>query len=123
MRQLLQAVELRLAGGSYGSGRVEVKFGTSDWGTVCYPGFDDTDAGVVCRQLGLGSKGSARNYAYYGQGSGPIWMNDLECTGSESSLAECPFGGWKDWSKWGCAHWMDVSVECRGVLLLFFVCV
>ena len=24
------------------------------WGTVCYDGFDDTDASVACRSLGLG---------------------------------------------------------------------
>ena len=50
-------------------------------------GWDDTDAGVVCRQLRFGSSGTAIGSAGFGQGSGSIWLDSVTCAGSESTLA------------------------------------
>ena len=85
----LTDVSIRLVGGSsYSRGRVEVNY-NGEWGTVCDDGWDDTDAGVVCRQLGFGSSGTAIGSAGFGQGSGSIWLDSVTCTGNESTLASC----------------------------------
>ena len=45
--------EVRLAGGANNTeGRVEICL-NDEWGTVCDQMWDNTDASVVCRQLGL----------------------------------------------------------------------
>jgi len=46
---------------------------------------------------------------YYGSGTGPIWLTKIECTGNESSLAECRSPGW---SMQECRHVKDVSIYC-----------
>ena len=90
---------------------MEVNY-NGEWGTVCDDGWDDTDASVVCRQLGFGSSGRAIGSAGFGQGSGPIWLNSVTCTGNESTLASCGHAGVaiiRD-----CVHLKDASVKCRG---------
>ena len=67
------------------------------------------DANVVCRQLGFHSAGQALSGAHYGQGSGPIWMDDVACSGSESHIYDCRHRGW---GKHDCTHSRDASVQC-----------
>ena len=100
---------VRLVGGSsYNEGRVEVNY-NGEWGTVCDDGWDDTDAGVVCRQLGFGSSGTAIGSAYFGQGSGPILLDNVTCTGSELTLANCEHLGFGNTN---CNHSEDAGVRC-----------
>ena len=102
---------IRLVGGSsYNEGRVEVNY-NGQWGTVCDNGWDDTDAGVVCRQLGFGSSGTAIGSAGFGQGSGSIWLNRVTCTGNESILASCGHVGINITSD--CNHTKDAGVRCE----------
>ena len=80
-------------GGSISGGRVEV-FHNGTWGTVCDDYWDLNDAKVVCRQRGYGRAIKAYISAAFGPGDGTIWMDDINCTGSERSLTECPHNGW-----------------------------
>ena len=45
----------------------------------------------------------------YGPGEGPIWMDDLRCDGTETSLADCSHTGWE---RENCGHHEDVSISC-----------
>ena len=100
--------DVRLVDGSTEQeGRVEI-YHADEWGTVCDDRFVDDDAEVVCRQLGL-SGGQAHTRAHFGAGTGPIWMDDVRCSGDESRLADCPFRGW---GRNNCRHSEDVGVSC-----------
>ena len=100
---------IRLVNGStYYEGRVEVNY-DGEWGTVCDDGWSYTDARVVCRQLGF-YWGSAYTGAYFGQGSGPILLDDVTCTGSEATLSNCGHLGVG--STRNCDHSEDAGVRC-----------
>ena len=88
---------------------MEVNY-NGEWGTVCDDGWDDTDAGVVCKQLGFGSSGTAIKSAGFSQGSGPIWLDSLMCTGNESALAICGHLGVNITRS--CTHSKDAGAKC-----------
>ena len=44
--------------------------------------------------------------AYFGEGTGPILLDNLGCTGNESSLLECPY------TPHNCQHYEDAGVIC-----------
>ena len=88
---------------------MEVNY-NGEWGTVCDDGWDDTDAGVVCRQLGFGSSGTAIGSASFGQGSGPILLDSVTCSGNESTLASCGHLGVSVTRS--CSHTEDAGVRC-----------
>ena len=106
-------------GNSYNEGRVEVNY-NGEWGTVCDDGWDDTGAGVVCRQLGFGSSGTALGLARFGQGSGSIWLDSVICTGNESTLASCGHLGVGVTRS--CSHSEDAGVRCSGTQGIMVMC-
>ena len=103
------AAAVRLAGNSTHSGRVEV-YHEGSWGTVCGDGWDITDARVVCRELGYPGAVASYGGAHFGQGSGTIWLDDVQCTGREDSLTYCEHRGW---GRHNCMHQQDAGVVCQ----------
>ncbi|XP_052271836.1 LOW QUALITY PROTEIN: deleted in malignant brain tumors 1 protein-like [Dreissena polymorpha] len=106
-----QGLSVRLVNGSRPSeGRLEV-FYNNTWGTVCGDDFNNFAATVVCRMLGYNrnlGKAAVKYSATYGQGTGPKWLDDVRCNGSESSLFNCH----ANWGTHNCGHSKDVGVDC-----------
>uniref|UniRef100_A0A2K5CBR5 Scavenger receptor cysteine rich family member with 4 domains n=1 Tax=Aotus nancymaae TaxID=37293 RepID=A0A2K5CBR5_AOTNA len=110
-RTLPNGKKLRLVGGpSRCRGRLEVMHGGS-WGSVCDDDWDVVDANVVCRQLGCGLALPVPRPLAFGQGRGPILLDNVECRGQEAALSEC---GSRGWGVHNCFHYEDVAVLCDG---------
>ncbi|XP_072569311.1 scavenger receptor cysteine-rich domain-containing group B protein [Paramormyrops kingsleyae] len=92
-------------------GRVEVQH-NGTWGTVCDDDWDMVDANVVCRQLGCGSAIAVASSSAFGQGAGPILLDNVDCAGHETDLGQC---GSLGWGIHNCYHYEDVAVTCRGM--------
>ncbi|XP_032118975.1 soluble scavenger receptor cysteine-rich domain-containing protein SSC5D isoform X1 [Sapajus apella] len=92
------------------AGRLEV-WHAGHWGTVCDDNWDLRDATVACWELGCGKVRPRVGKTHYGPGTGPIWLDDMGCKGSEASLSDCPSG---EWGKHNCDHEEDVVLTCTG---------
>ena len=89
-------------------GRVEI-YHDGMWGTVCDDGWDQDDAEVVCRQLGYPGASGAFVFARFGQGTGPIWLDEVDCIGTETNLTQCRHNGFGNED---CSHFEDAGVRC-----------
>ncbi|KAJ8034421.1 hypothetical protein HOLleu_21253 [Holothuria leucospilota] len=109
--------DIRLVDGiTNSSGRVEVFF-NGEWGTVCNFGWDSVDADVVCRQLGYPAATETYKNTSIGEGSGFVWLTNVRCNGSESSLLECKH---EKFGQRECTHEEDVGVLCKGNMMFCF---
>ena len=52
---------------------------------------------------------SARLFAAFGQGTGPIHLDDLQCVGNEDALINCTY----DSNTADCSHFEDAGVVCQ----------
>lgn len=50
--------------------------------------------------------------SYYGNGTGSIWIDDIDCNGTETNLGQCQR---KPWGQNDCDHTEDASVICIGM--------
>ena len=97
------------------AGRVEIYanrtggLDNAQWWTVCDDYWDIQDARVICRQLGYPDAVAAPLSAHYGQGTGPIWLDNVQCLGNESDIFACEH---IEIDNQNCEHLQDASVEC-----------
>ncbi|PIK43388.1 putative deleted in malignant brain tumors 1 protein [Apostichopus japonicus] len=63
------------------------------WGTICDDSWGMDDANVACRQLGYRAAVEAVSSASYGAGAGQIWLDDVQCVGSEEHILACQNSG------------------------------
>ena len=112
--------ELRLVGGATANeGRLEILL-DGQWGTVCDDYWGKPDADVACRALGYaeGSVAAATQFAgaHFGAGaqSMPIWLDNVQCAGTETGLLACPRRYSPAVGTHNCRHNEDVGVRCAG---------
>ena len=81
------------------------------WGTVCDDWWDPKDARVVCRSLGYADAGTTPFCcAHFGQGSGNIFLDDVQCNGDEASIFDCSHNAI---GIHNCGHGEDAGVRCQ----------
>ena len=60
------------------------------WGTVCDNEWDQVDADVVCRQLGINHLRALPTYGnHFGAGEGPILLYHVRCDKRHSNISQC----------------------------------
>ena len=105
-----KSTAVRLMGplASSGTGRLSV-FHSGQWGTICADSWDLNSATVACRQLGYKAAGGILRESHNPRHSGKIWLDDVNCTGSEQTLNGCLHGGWGNHN---CSRRQDAAVQC-----------
>jgi deleted-in-malignant-brain-tumors protein 1 len=127
---------IRLQGGTTMQGRVEI-CNNNVWGTVCDDFWGAPDASVACRQLGFSPTGllsesqtPQRHYfsacsttsglpfsvgavaltTGFTNGAGQIWLDNVQCTGTEENLLSCTHN---TLGNHNCVHAEDAGVRCQ----------
>ncbi|KAH8288065.1 hypothetical protein KR018_011505, partial [Drosophila ironensis] len=101
-------VQYRLEGGrSSNEGRLEVKY-HGVWGSVCDDDFNLKTAQVACNSLGFFGPAKIETNIF-GNGNGPIWLDQVMCFGNETSIDKC--NHW-NWGEHNCNHTEDVALHC-----------
>uniref|UniRef100_A0A6I8Q811 Lysyl oxidase homolog n=1 Tax=Xenopus tropicalis TaxID=8364 RepID=A0A6I8Q811_XENTR len=105
------SMKFRLAGfpRKHNEGRIEV-FYNKEWGTICDDDFTMENAHVLCRHLGFTAATGWTHSAKYGKGVGPIWLDNIICSGTEKSILDCKSRGWGNSD---CTHEEDAGVVCK----------
>ena len=97
-----------LGGDNENEGRLEVNSPSHGWGTVCDDDFEESEAQVACRMLGLYG-GEVLWTEFDSDGSGTIGLAGVSCDGTEATLFDCQHN---DWGNNNCNHFQDVAIRC-----------
>lgn len=108
---LSEFLALRLVNGSGCAGRLEV-FYNGTWGSICSNRMSQLTAVTVCKHLNCGDGGEIERDFKYGRGSGPTWLDHIECTEQHSSLWQCQSDPWDPQSCDNRAE--ETHISCTG---------
>ena len=120
------SVEVRLGGSSnVNEGYVEVKINNQDWKGVCDDSFDLNGAHVICRMVGYPDGATdffTKSSPFgYGLSGNDFAVDELKCTGTETTIADCQRRAWNDencskieWAGVRCSGEPSVLVRLRG---------
>ena len=101
------AVDIRLVNGKTpAEGTVELLYNNT-WGTYCNLTMR-REAEVLCKMLGYPS-GFRDKYSVPMSSSSTVWLSDVGCRGTETSIADCDHDGWGQTDK--CIH--EAVVACQ----------
>ena len=94
------------------------------WGTVCASTWTYEDALLACRTAGFNSavRGLSQGNLYYGGGVGNVILDNVRCTGSESSFFDCPSNSWGVVSSQCSNHQNDAAVVCSDSKNILSLC-
>ena len=98
-------------------GRIEVSY-KGIFGSVCGDSFGTSEAATVCHQLGFAGVSRVAPCCQFGQTSGEIWLDNVDCRTGEVWLANCTHRGW---GVEDCHHGQDVGVVCNGMLMILII--
>lgn len=111
MSSLPDFLALRLMNGNDCAGRVEV-FYNGTWGSICSNSMSQLTTATMCKHLGCGDGGGIEADFKYGRGSGPTWLDHVECTEQHSSLWQCQSDPWNPQSCNNRAE--ETHITCTG---------
>ncbi|XP_053386941.1 deleted in malignant brain tumors 1 protein-like [Mercenaria mercenaria] len=99
---------IRLVNGiGLSDGRVEILINDT-WGTICSSSFGSYEANAICSILGYtGYTAYYTNANTYGEGTGPIFVNELDCPYQAIDFNNCTYV-----VDSLCSHYSDVAVVC-----------
>ncbi|MEQ2194813.1 hypothetical protein XENOCAPTIV_003366, partial [Xenoophorus captivus] len=93
----------------------EISCGWPVWGTICDDKWGMQEAAVTCREMKCGNALTVKYKAFFGRGLDQVWLDDIDCTGHEKSLSECPHRGFGEHD---CDHHEDAGVVCSETVRL-----
>ena len=77
----------------------------------------NVDSFLICKYIFKTSRFPyAVGDAFFGEGNGRVWLDEVNCNGTETDIYECESRGWGETN---CGHSKDVSVFCGSVAYMF----
>ncbi|KAL7882605.1 hypothetical protein SRHO_G00002630 [Serrasalmus rhombeus] len=109
---VLHEGRVRLSGGMECEGKVEVFF-MQDWRRVLLDSWSESEASVVCRQLGCGSVFSFSSSSTSSPEHSHMCVTGFNCTGGEAHLGNC-----SNAEAVNCSSREQLSISCSAIRLL-----